>query len=57
MIKTHKITGQRFLLKKANASISTLFILDKNNNKIVDGRNCNFEIAYKMAICLNKNII
>ena len=57
MIKIHKITGQKLLLKSSNNLVSTLFILDENNEKIPDGRNCNFEPFFKMAICLNKNLI
>lgn len=56
MIKTHKITGQKLLLKSSSSLVSTLFVLDENNQKIPDGRNCKFEPAFKIAICLNKNI-
>ena len=56
MIKTHKITGQKLLLKSSSSLVSTLFILDENDEKIPDGRNCKFEPAFKMAICLNKNL-
>lgn len=57
MIKIHKITGQKLLLKSSNNLVSTLFVLDENNEKIPDGRNCNFEPVFKIAICLNKNLI
>ena len=63
MIKTHKTTKQRLLLKKDRGLVSTLFILDKNDCKILDtnknGRhfyNANNEKVYKMAICLNTNL-
>lgn len=56
MIKIHKITGQKLLLKSSSSLVSTLFILDENDEKIPDGRNCKFEPAFKMAICLNKNL-
>ena len=56
MIKTHKITGQKLLLKSSSSLVSILFILDKNNQKIPDGRNCKFEPAFKIAVCLNKNL-
>jgi len=57
MIKTHKITGQRLLLKKSGSLVSTFFILDENDEKIPDGRNCKFEPCFKISVCLNKNII
>jgi len=56
MIKIHKITGQKLLLKSSSSLVSILFVLDENDNKIPDGRNCNFEPSFKIAVCLNKNI-
>lgn len=57
MIFTHKKTGQKLLLKSGSILVSTLFILDVNNEKIPDGRSCRFEPAFKMAVCLNENLI
>ena len=63
-MKTHKVTKQRMLLKKDYGAVSSLFILDDKGNKIPDtninGRrfvNAEGEIIYKLAICLNKNLI
>jgi hypothetical protein len=56
MIKMHKITGQKLLLKMNSSLVSVLFVLDENECKIKDGRKCNGEPSFKMAICLNKNI-
>ncbi|AGO48397.1 hypothetical protein Phi10:1_gp056 [Cellulophaga phage phi10:1] len=63
MIKTHKITKQRLLLKRDSGLVSTFFVLDEFDNKILDknkyGRqmyNVNGDKSYKIAICLNKNI-
>lgn len=52
----HKITGQKLLLKMNSSLVSVLFVLDENECKIKDGRKCNGEPSFKMAICLNKNI-
>ena len=64
MIKTHKRTNQRLLLKKDSGLVSTIFLLDENDNKILDKnsigkqlRNVNGENRYKIAICLNNNLI
>lgn len=57
MIKIHKRTGQKLLLKSSGSLVSTLYVLDDTGNKIPDGRNCKFEPAYKIAVCLNKNLI
>lgn len=64
MIKIHKKTKQRLLLKRGNSLVSTLYVLDKNDNKILDKnsrgkqlRNVNGDKRYKIAICLNENLI
>lgn len=57
MIKTHRITKQRLLLKNNRGLISVLFLLDKQDNKIQKGLNTNLEPYYKIVICLNKNLI
>ncbi len=56
MIKTHKITNKKFLVKKDYGVVSTLFILDNNGNKIKNGFDINGNTDYKTAICLNSNI-
>ena len=57
MIRTHKKTRQRLLLKRGNSQVSTLFLLDKNGDKIQYGFNTNLEPYYKVVVCLNKNLI
>jgi len=57
MIKTHKKTKQRLLLKRGSSLVSTLFILDANDNKMQNGLNSNLEPYYKVVICLNENLI
>ena len=63
MIYTHKKTNQRLLYIRSNSLVSTLFVLDENDNKIPDrnnkGRwllNVNGEKRYKIAICLTANL-
>jgi hypothetical protein len=57
MIKTHKRTGQKLLVKSSNDLVSTLFILDGNNEKIPNGRNSMGKPSFKIAVCLNQNLI
>lgn len=63
MIKIHKKTKQRLLLKSSNSLVSTLYVLDNNDNKVLHknsfGKNWNDihgKPVYKLAICLNKNL-
>tara|TARA_R110000851_G_scaffold318757_2_gene482788 strand:+ start:156 stop:428 length:273 start_codon:yes stop_codon:yes gene_type:complete len=63
-MKTHTVTKQRMLLKKEYGTVSSLFILDDKGDKIPDtsskGRrfvNAEDEPIYKLAICLNDNLI
>ena len=56
MIKTHKKTRQRLLQKSGSNLVSTLYVLDENDNKIQDGYNVKGEPYFKIAICLNKNL-
>lgn len=64
MIKTHKRTGQKLLLKNNNGKVSTLYLLDDKGDKILD-KNKSGRILldslgrkrYKIAICLNQNLI
>tara|TARA_R110000796_G_C14302733_1_gene405476 strand:+ start:220 stop:393 length:174 start_codon:yes stop_codon:yes gene_type:complete len=55
MIKTHKITQQRLLLKKSNGLVSTFFLLDNKYNKIKDGHNSIGKDYFKIVVCLNEN--
>ncbi len=62
-ILIHKKTNQRLLLKRGNSLVSTLYILDENNNKILKKNNkgkvllnVKGEKRYKIAICLNDNL-
>lgn len=57
MIKTHKKTNQRLLLKNDRGLVCTLFALDKNDNKIKDGYNIYGNSYFKIVICLSKNLI
>lgn len=64
MIKTHKKTNKRFLLKKNHGHVSTLYVLDENDNKILSkdkkGRQLRTVLGkkqYDIAICLNENLI
>lgn len=64
MIVTHKRTKQRLLLKKSDNLISTLYVLDENDNKIFAKDSVTNKLAkdvngnnyYQIAICLNKNL-
>jgi len=63
IIKTHKKTKQRFLFESRNSLVSTLYILDANDNKILDvnsfGKNrkdVKGDPVYKIAICRNENL-
>lgn len=64
MILTHKKTNQRMLFKTSNSLLSTLYVLDEDDNKVIEtderGRtllDVNGKQRYKMAICLNDNLI
>lgn len=64
IIKTHKITNKRLLLKKDSGLISTLYVLDKYDNKILSknsyGRQLycvDGSLRYDIAICKNENLI
>lgn len=54
MIKTHKKTGQKLLLKRAYKNVSILFVLDEKGNKIIEeyprGK------SYKVCVCSNSNL-
>ncbi len=56
LIKTHKKTKQRLLLKKGRGIVSTFYLLDENDNKIKDGLNVYGKPYYKVAVCRSKNI-
>ena len=56
MITTHKITNQRLLFKRGNSLVSTLFVLDGEDNKIKDGYNVKGDTNFKTVVCLNKNL-
>ena len=64
MIRTHTKTKQRLLLKNDSGLVSTLFVLDENDNKILDKNDNNVQLCnvegektFKIAICLNENLI
>ena len=64
MILTHKNTKKRLLFKTSNSLVSTLYVLDNEDNKIVETNergitllDINGNTRYKMAICLNDNLI
>jgi len=63
MIKTHKITGQRLLIKTSGDIVSVLYVLDENNNKILDKNTSGIGLLdmkgnqrYQIAICDNTNL-
>jgi hypothetical protein len=64
MIVTHKKTNQRLLYKTSNSLVSTLYVLDEQDNKVLDTNergnsllDINGNERYKMAVCLNENLI
>jgi hypothetical protein len=64
MIKTHNKTNQKFLFITCNRLVSTLYVLDKSNNKVPEKNNKGKHLLdadgnkrYKLAICLNKNLL
>jgi hypothetical protein len=64
MIKIHKLTNQKMLVKNDTGTVSTLYVLDENNEKILEKNNqghqlynVNLEPRYKIAICLNSNLL
>ena len=63
MIKTHKRTGQRLLMKTSGDIVSVLYLLDENNNKILEKNSSGIglldmkgEQRYRIAICDNRNL-
>lgn len=63
-IVTHKITNQKMELVKDNGFVSTLFILDENENRIACTKqspggalNAKGEQSFEKAICSNNNLI
>jgi len=63
MIKTHKITGQRLLMKTSGDIVSVLYLLDENNNKILEKNSSGIGLLdmkgnqrYQIAICDNTNL-
>ena len=63
MIFTHKKTNQRLLFKTSNSLVSTLYVLDDQDNKVPDTNEMGHipldakgEPRYKLAICLNENL-
>jgi hypothetical protein len=64
LIKIHKKTKKRLLLKRCNSLVSTLYLLDEFDMKILDKNNKGNQIynihggkSYKIAICLSENLI
>lgn len=64
MIHTHKRTGQRLLFIRGNNLVSSLYVLDKHDKKIVEtngkGRvllDIYGNTRYKIAICLTDNLM
>jgi len=64
MIKTHKRTGQRLLIKTSGDIVSVLYVLDENNNKILEKNTSGIVLLdmkadqrYKIAVCNNSNLI
>lgn len=62
-IFTHKKTKQRLLLKKDSGLISTLYVLDEKDNKIIEKNDRGFTLLnvkgkprHKLAICLTENL-
>lgn len=63
MIKTHKRTKQRLLMETQRDVVSTLFILDEYDNRVLYNNSLGKPIHnvdgtpyYKMAVCLNDNL-
>ncbi len=63
MIFTHKITGQKLLLKKQGNLVSTYYVVDNQGNKLIQktqfGRNMidtNGNQAYQVAVVDNQNV-
>jgi len=63
MIKTHKRTGQRLLIKTSGDIVSVLYVLDENNNKILEKNSSEIVLLdmkgnqrYQIAICDNNNL-
>ncbi len=57
MIKTHKKTNKKLLFKRGSSLVATYYVLDKNDNKIQNGYNTKGQPYYKVAVCLNENLI
>ena len=63
MIKTHNLTGQRLLIKTIGDIVSVLYVLDENDNKILDKNSSGIvllgmkgEQRHQMAVCDNSNL-
>lgn len=64
MTYTHKITGKRLLLSQNFGTVSSLYVLDKKGNRIIETniwgvplKDRNGNPVYKMAVCLNQKLI
>lgn len=64
MIYTHKLTGQKLLLKKSYGGVSSCYVLDPIGRKIPDEnkngvhlKNADGSPSYKIFICKNENLI
>ena len=55
-IKTHKLTGQKMRIKKDCGGVSSVYILDENENLIPDGCTVTGEKHYKTAVVITKNL-
>ena len=63
MIKTHTLTGQRLLIKTSGDIVSVLYVLDENDNKILEKNSSGIvllgmkgEQRYQIAVCDNDNL-
>lgn len=64
MIYTHKLTGQKLLLKKSYGGVSSCYVLDPIGRKIPDEnkngvhlRDIHGDPLYKIAVCQNENLM
>jgi len=63
MIKTHNLTGQRLLIKTSGDIVSVLYVLDENDNKILEKNSSGIvllgmkgEQRHILAVCDNSNL-
>lgn len=54
---THKLTGRKLEMKKRYNQISTMYVLDENENRIEAGLNVMGKTRHETQIVKNENLL